>query len=133
MVWYTKWSLVGGSSFHQLSDSSTCTCPDDTVSVTYECTVMGGFGTIWTGSVVSKLCEDTGGRIFLLHSHFVSHIMPSNNPTITCDNGNIVGMGVRVKNDSFTSQLTATVSSNSSILAIGDNIVCAQVTMGQHM
>ena len=86
---------------------------------------MGGFGTIWMGSVVSKLCEDTGGRIFLLHSRFVSH-MPSNNPTITCDNGNIVGMGVRVENDSFTSQLTVTVSSNSSILAIGDNIVCAQ-------
>ena len=84
---------------------------------------MGGFGTIWTGSVVRKLCEDTGGRVFLLHSRFMSD-MPLLNNTITCDNGSIVGKGVKVENDNFISQLTVTVSPISSIL--GDNIVCAQ-------
>ena len=65
---------LGGSHFRQLSDSSTCTCPDDIASVTYECTAIGGLGTIWTGSVISKLCEDSGGEILLLHSCFESDI-----------------------------------------------------------
>ena len=40
---------IGQDNFKQLSDSSMCTCPDNTWSVTYECTVMGNVGnrTVW--------------------------------------------------------------------------------------
>ena len=106
--------------FRQFSDSSTCscTCPDDNVSLTYKCTDIGGFATIWTGSVISKLCEDSGHEILLLHCHFELDIYL--NKSITCGNGTIVGQSVRVEN-SFTSQLTVTVSSD----ILGDTVSCA--------
>ena len=107
--------------FRQLSGGSTCICPDSSLSETYECTVMGGLGTIWTGSIISKLCEDNGGEILLLHSRFESDIYL--NQSITCGNGtvSIVGQKVGVENNSYTSQITVTVSSD----ILGDNIVCA--------
>ena len=46
--------------FRQLSGANTCTCPSDTISLTYECTAMGGIGTTWRGSAVNKYCEDSG-------------------------------------------------------------------------
>ena len=80
---------------------------------------MDGAWTIWTGSAISRLCEDNRNGIVILHTRFDIHL---NNPTI-CDNGTMVGKGVRVENNSFTSQLIVTVSPDSSIL--GDTIVCA--------
>ena len=87
--------------------------------MTYKCTVMGGLGTIWTGSIISELCEDSDGEIFLLHNRFDSDIYL--NKSITCGNGTIVVQSIRVENNSFTSQLTVTVSSD----ILGDSIVCA--------
>ena len=79
--------VVGESHFSQLSDDNTCTCPGDAMSVTYERTVMGGLGTVWTGSAISKFCADSDRQIVLLHSRFESDKRYS----ITCDNGTIVG------------------------------------------
>ena len=43
-----------------------CTCPGYTV--TYECTVMGGVGTVWRGSAVN--CENSANEMLLLHNCF---------------------------------------------------------------
>ena len=127
MVFYIKdqlWKIdlnvhnvAGESQFSQLSDASTCTCPSDTVSVTYECTVIGGFVTIWQGSAINKYCMDTDDQILLLHSCFESAI----NNLITCSNGTIVSMSVGIENNSYTSQLTI-MTDISNIL--GDTVVC---------
>ena len=82
--------------FRQLSGDNACICPDRSWSMTYECTVVGGFITIWKGSAISSLCEDSRSGIFLLHNRFVDH-------PILCDNGTIVGKGVKVENNSYTS------------------------------
>ena len=84
--------------------------------MTYECTVIGGFITIWQGSAINKYCTDTNGQILLLHSRFESEI----NNLIICGNGTIVGQSVRVENNSYTSRLTITTI-NSDIM--GDTVV----------
>ena len=115
--------IAEGNLFRQLSGGRICICLDSSWSVTYECTATDGFGTLWTGSAISKLCKNSPSGIFLVHSRF-----ESDNPTIICDNGTIVGKGVRADNDTFTSQLTVTVSPTSSIL--GDTIVCTHSLNG---
>ena len=81
---------------------------------------MGGLATIWTGSVISKLCEDSSGGILLLHSRFELDIRLNN--SITCSNGTLVVESISIDNNSYTSHLTVTVSSDS---ILGDSIVCA--------
>ena len=105
--------------FSQLSSDSTCTCPNGSLSVTYECRVMGGFATIWTGSVISKLCEDSSGGILLLHSRFELDIRLNN--SITCSKDTLVVKSVSIDNNTYTSHLTVTVSSD----ILGDTVICA--------
>ena len=120
-----QYCCIGESHFSQLTSDSTCTCPGDAMSVTYECTVMGGLGTVWTGSAISKFCADSGSQIVLLHSRFESDRRYS----IKCDNGTIVGQSVRVENNSYTSQLTI-MTDISDIVQGDDNIVCAHIHNG---
>ena len=86
--------------------------------MTYECTVIGGFITIWKGSAINKYCMDTNGQILLLHSHFESEI----NNLIICGNGTIVGQSVRIENNSYTSRLIITTVNSDKT---GDTVVCA--------
>ena len=73
-------------------DTSDCICPGQ--NVTYECTVVGGLFTIWSGSVI-----ETGCQIVLPHSN------PGTYNTL-CNNRAVVSRGVEVNNNCFTSQLT---------------------------
>ena len=107
----------------QISGANTCTCPGDIVSLTYECTVMGGLGTIWQGSAINKYCTDSGGQILLLHSRFGSEI---NNPVI-CGNGIIAGQSVGVENNIHMSRLTITTVSSD---ILGDTVECAHSQNG---
>ena len=115
--------ITGEGQFRQISSVNTCTCPNDTVLLIYECTVMGGFVTTWRGSAINQYCEDSGGQILLLHSRFGS----GSNYFITCSNGTIMGQSVRIENNTYTSRLTiTTVSSN----ILGDTVECAHSQNG---
>ena len=79
---------------------SGCVCPGDTL--TYECTVMGGVASFWTGTAL--YCED---EIVLIHNRF----MPSAYSTSgSCNNGTAVARSISVEGNNYTSQLTVTVT-----------------------
>ena len=91
----------------------------------YKCTVMGGlFGgsTVFRGKS-SPFVNCTGESInqeelTLPHSQFIE----SQGVKRTCNNGTIIGRSLSVKNGTYSSQLSITVTSE----LIGDTIVCAQ-------
>ena len=82
-------------------------------TLTFECTVVGGLGTVWRGSAFD--CENSNNEITLLHSRFV-------NGTIgTCNNDSIIGRSIGVENGTcFTSQLSIMISPD----LIGKTIEC---------
>ena len=88
-----------------------CACPGYTL--TFECTVMGGSGTIWRGTTFS--CAESNDEIILLHSRF--GLIGAFG---TCNNGTVMAQGIRAENDSYTSQLSIIVSSD----VIGKSIEC---------
>ena len=94
--------------------TSSCTCPDYTL--TYEGTVMGEGSTVWKGSVFD--CDSTNNEITLLHSRFnlTNDVAPA-----SCNNGAIVGQGVRVNNNNYTSQINVTLRSE----LVGKDIKCS--------
>ena len=90
---------------------SKCVCPGDVL--TYECTVVGGSSTVWTGNAF--ICPSN--EITLLHSHFESI-------THLCNNGSIVGRSLAVEGNNYTSQLKVTVTpdiAGKTIMCISDN------------
>ena len=91
-----------------------CTCPGYIVA--YECTVMGGLGTVWSGSAFN--CENSANEMVLLHRRFG---LSDRDYTKTCNNGAISGRGVRVSDDFYTSQVNVTISRD----LIGKTIECA--------
>ena len=98
----------------RLAKLTSCTCPG--YIVTYECTVMGGLGTVWRGSAFN--CEISANEIVLLHSRFG---LSDRDYTKTCNNGAISGYGVTVSNGFYTSQVNVTISRE----LIGKTIECA--------
>jgi hypothetical protein len=78
--------------FRQVS-SKDCVSPDSRYcdTLTFECTVVGGSGTIWRGSAFD--CENSNDEITLLHSRFANRTIG------TCNNGTIVGRDIRIDND----------------------------------
>ena len=93
---------------------TSCTCPGYTV--TYECTVMGGIGTVWRGSAIN--CENSANEVFLLHNRFG---LSDRDYTKTCNNGTISGRGVRVTGGFYTSQLSVKISLD----LLGKTVECA--------
>ena len=78
---------------------------------------MGGFGgiTVWRGTAFN--CSQSDNEIILLHTRFQSDA----DMLKTCNNGTIVGRGIRVENNSsFTSQLNVTVTPD----VIGESVEC---------
>ena len=68
----------------------------------YECTVEGDVGaTLWNGSVFD--CPETGNELTLIH------IRKFTNTLKGCNNGAILGHGVCVVENSYTSQINITV------------------------
>ena len=91
--------VVWLSSSIELAILTSCTCPDH--QVVFECTTFGSGATVWSGTALDQ-CQ--GGEVFMLHSEFQS------GRTWTCSNGQIVGSTIGISNQSYTSQLTVTVS-----------------------
>ena len=100
----------------QLIEVSTndCICPGDIV--TYECTVIGGHGgtTVWRGSALH--CPNSEHMIQLVHGHFASEKESFGD----CNDGSIVARGLRVENNSYTSQLNVTLTYDMA----GESIEC---------
>ena len=69
-------------------------------NVTYECTASGGLFTVWRGSALGHYCVIT-----LYH-----HDFGSKDAFGSCNNGTIVGQGVKREEDNYTSLLTVFIS-----------------------
>ena len=98
-----------------LVSSSDCALPGSRYcdTLTFECTVVGGFGTVWRGLAFD--CENSNNEITLLHSRFM-------NGTIgTCNNDSIIGWSIGDENGTcFTSQLSVMITPDT----IGKTIEC---------
>ena len=92
---------------NELTKVNDCTC--EGYEQIYECRVTGNGPIIWKG--VAFDCSTFNNEIVIISSLLTNG---------SCNNGAIVGRLVRVENDSYTSQLTVTVSSD----MIGRNISC---------
>ena len=93
------------SSFQSLT---TCNCLAQ--NVTYECTVSGGAFTVWSGSAF--MCQ--GGEIPLRHVGFLE-------AGGECNNGAVIGRGIEIINNCYTSQLSVLLSPE----LIGRTITCS--------
>ena len=89
--------------------TSGCACPGDIL--TYECTVVGYGITVWTGTAFN--CPSFNNELALLHSRFLSAYR-------TCNNGATVAKIISVEGNNYTSQLNATLNSNTA----GKTIMC---------
>ena len=83
----------------------------------YNCTVVGEGSTVWTGSAFD--CPDSNDSIILRHHQF-----STDNTTAQgmCNNGSIIGRGVSVDGDCFTSQLYVKFSVTLNLE--GENVIC---------
>lgn len=85
--------------------SRNCICPQDvknTFSLIYECTTVGPISTTWRGTAFD--CPGMGNEILLRHTQF----MEPGGTRVSCNNGNIMAMSVRVENNQYTSLLNVT-------------------------
>lgn len=97
------------------TDTITCACPNEVLI--FNCTVVGGSATVWSGSAFT--CA--GGEIILLHSDFPSGTSGECSDAITAYSN-----GPRVESECYTSQLRVNVSSemnNKTITCSGSGIV----------
>ena len=77
----------------------------------YECTVTGEVGaTVWTGTAID--CHETSVITFIHLRRFIE--------IRGCNNGAIIGRGIRIEGPCFTSQLNITVESNME----GESVEC---------
>ena len=90
----------------------TCVCPHTSHNLTFQCTAVGAGNTIWRGNAFN--CSESGHEISLRHSSF----RYSEGALARC--GNITGYSLRVKNNSYTSQISVVLSSH----LLGHTIEC---------
>ena len=81
-------------------------------NVTFECNVVGQGFTVWAGSAFN--C--TGNEITLRHAQFVDDTAVGE-----CNSGNIVGRGIRVDGNIYTSHLNVTLT----LEVIGKTVNCS--------
>jgi hypothetical protein len=77
-----------------------CVCPGDILI--YECTVMRGVATVWTGSALD--CNE----IVLLHSD--DEWYNKSDFKLYCNNGAIVVRSLPTEGNNYTSQLNVTIT-----------------------
>lgn len=82
----------------------------------FECSVIGKGATVWSGRVFN--CKSADNSIVLLHSRYCNTSMIS-----SCNGGAVVGQGLYVEDDQYTSQLNVTINNYSSL--IERDITCA--------
>lgn len=83
--------------------------------MTYECTVVGGQLTVWTGNAF--ICPSDNDEVALLHSRFNSAYGTNR----SCNNGTIVGQSLSVEGNNYTSQLNITVTPD----IAGKTVMCS--------
>ena len=107
-----------------LPEGTQCACIGE--RLTYNCNVVGSGTSVWSGTVFD--CPMDGSLIILRHSQFAS-----NRAFGICNNGDIVGRGVRVVNDCYMSQLNVTVreSYNNKTIQCISNLNEGMRTVGQ--
>ena len=91
----------------QLVVLSDCVCPGHELRL--ECTVVGGANTVWGGSAFSG-CSSANNKIVLLHSRFEHGLAVGK-----CNNGEIIGRGIRQVGLNYTSQLIVYLNVNSTL------------------
>jgi hypothetical protein len=94
------YKIIGFCARNELIATADCVCPGR--NFTYECSVVGGLFTVWSGTVVSAGCEVT-----LFHSEFAG--VPGAARAI-CNSGSVVGYNIGVDNNCYTSNLDILVS-----------------------
>ena len=104
-------SDVNGSRLIQLND---CTCIGYTQL--FECTVFGGFSTIWRSSAFAG-CQRN--EIQLRHSRYVGKDQPRGE----CNNGAIVAKGIGVSDGQYTSQLNITFTKDNFMINDSEAII----------
>ena len=83
-----------------LPEGTQCACVGE--RLTYNCNVVGSGNSVWSGTAFD--CPTDGSLIILRHSQF-----ESNEAFGICNNGDIVGRGIGVADNCYTSQLNVTV------------------------
>ena len=86
-----------------------CLCSGDVL--TYECTVIGEGDagvTIWKGSAFDNHCEGSKMELQLLHSRYNA----TSGEVKFCEDRILEARSVKVENNSYTSQLNVTLTSN---------------------
>ena len=91
---------VGLAARNELLATADCVCPGQ--NITYECTVSGGEFTLWN--------FDNNCSVVLNHDHREFEF--SIQSRVCSDQARIVGQGIGIENNCFTSQLTVFMSSN---------------------
>ena len=87
-----------------ISTTANSNCPGDIL--TFECTVEGGFATVWKGTVFN-LCRSQ--EITLRPSHF--NVMNGTQIVINCSNvTTVVAESIRSHNHTYTSQVSLTAN-----------------------
>ena len=94
-----------------------CTC--EGYDQVYECRITGSGATVWTGTVF----DCSSNEIIILHTSSNVGV------EIACNDGVIVGELIRTENNTYTSQLTVSVSSQT----VGTNISCSHDSRGTHL
>ena len=82
----------------------------------FECSVIGGVLTVWSGTAFNYNCESTNNEIALLHNRFNASNLYS------CNEDAVVGQVIHVEHNQYTSQLNITINNCSTL--IGKNITC---------
>ena len=107
----------------QLVVVSECVCPGR--ELTLECTVVGGFGTLWTGTAFH--CPGRGDQIDLSHARFESGKATGECEMIT---GRSLNRTFDSPNSNFTSQLTIPLPllNDTSNTLDGRTVECARLS-----
>ena len=92
------------------NESNNCSCLGDTL--TFECTVLSGQVTLWTGDAFD--CSSTSNEIYL---HNSSH-------NDTCNKKMIIGRIIQVEQNFYISQLSVRVSYD----LIGKMVQCISIS-----
>ena len=102
--------LLGSGLQNRVILTNDCPCPGH--NITFECTVIGGVTTVWKGDIFD--CPDHSNEITLRHFKFHSSV------TGQCNAGAVIGQGLRIDGNLYTSELSILYSESFA----GRNLTC---------
>ena len=96
-----------------------CACPGQVL--TYNCTVVGGRATLWSGTAF----DCSPNEIILRHNEF------NDGTSGECNQGAIIAQSVGVQDNCFTSQLHVTVSGGLHNKTVNCSMINSMATVGE--